>query len=387
MRRRRYLFLALAALTASACTDRSPLAPSLEVSGDEAAPSLDVLTWNVYVGARLENLLLVQDPNQIPFEVAAIVGQVVATDFPSRAEAIADQIEATRPDVISLQEVSEFRTQSPGDFLAGNPVAASTPFLDWLQILGDALAARGLSYDVAVRSQNFDIELPMVNFSTGGLDDVRLTDYDVVLVRSGVYWTNAASGNFAAALPIDLGGVQIAKPSGWASVDLDVAGEWYRYVNTHLEAADLAPGVVDPDLAALQAGQLYELSQIMDGSPHPVILTGDLNSAADGSTTTAYEDLLDDGFVDIWRTGQPRGAGYTANQAPDLQNATSQLYHRIDFVLFRNALSGTSGHLTGSARAELLGESPADRTPGGLWPSDHAGVYAELMLAPGAGNR
>ncbi len=384
---RRRAILLLAALPLAACTDESPLAPSLSSDPATGEPRLGVLTWNVYVGARVEDLLLVEDPGQIPFEVANLVGRVLATDFPARAEALADQIQIVAPDVISLQEVSLFRTQSPGDFLVGNPVAATDPFLDWLEILTNALAARGLSYEVASRSDNFDIELPIVNASTGGLDDIRLTDYDVILVRDGITWTDPAHGNYAATLPIELGGFTISKPSGWASVAVFSGGQWYRYFNTHLEPADVAPGVVEPSLAALQAAQLAELMSIMDASPDPVILTGDLNSAADGTSTPTYADLVADGFVDAWLTGQPHGAGYTANQAPDLLNSESQLFHRIDFVLFRDRVTGTAAHLPGAVQAELLGEEPADRTPGGLWPSDHAGVSAELELAPGTGLR
>jgi hypothetical protein len=57
-------------------------------------------------------------------------------------------------------------------------------------MLTQALANRGLGYSVAAMSTNFDIELPMVDFATGGLDDIRLTDFDVILVREDVAWTN-----------------------------------------------------------------------------------------------------------------------------------------------------------------------------------------------------
>lgn len=383
---KRHAKVLLAALVLAACSSEPLLDPTIaarQVGG--GAPKLDVMTWNVYVGAGLENLLLVTDPNQIPVEVANIVAQVVATDFPARAEAIADQIERLRPDVISLQEMSEFRTQSPGDVVFGNPTPATTPFMDWRTILDDALAARGLSYEIRAETMNFDIELPIVS-NTPLPDDIRLTDYDVILVREGVRWANAAGGNYAAALPIDLGGTTILKPSGWTSVDVEVHGKWYRYVNTHLESADVG-GVVDPQLAALQALQLAELSTILDGSPYPVILTGDFNSAAAGTTTDTYEDLLDGGFVDTWLAGKPLGPGFTSNQAEDLLNVESLLFHRIDFVLFRNRVTGTSGHLTGAAKSELVGEESADRTSNGLWPSDHAGVFTALSLAPGNGIR
>ena len=62
---------------------------------------------------------------------------------------------------MSLQEVSEFHVQSPGDFLVGNPTPAGTPVMDYLDMLLEALAARGASYTVAAKTRNFDIELPI----------------------------------------------------------------------------------------------------------------------------------------------------------------------------------------------------------------------------------
>jgi hypothetical protein len=45
---------------------------------------------------------------------------------------------------------------------------------------------------------------------------------------------------------------------------------------------------------------------------------------------------------------------------------------RIDLVLFRGDFEATG--------ADLVGEIPADRTPSGLCPSDHAGVAATLTF-------
>jgi len=45
---------------------------------------------------------------------------------------------------------------------------------------------------------------------------------------------------------------------------------------------------------------------------------------------------------------------------------------RIDLVLFRGAF--------GVADISLFGNQPADGTSSGLWPSDHAGVAATLLL-------
>lgn len=379
-------------LAVSAC-DRDSLTGPNEPSFDEdraGSPALDVLTWNAYVGARVEDLLLLQDPNQIPVEVAKLFAKVQATDFAERAEAIADQIGQTNPHVIGLQEITLFRYQSPGDFLIGNPTPATTPILDYLEILSQALQARGLGYTAAAMSTNFDVELPIAVFDEFGnligLDDIRLTDFDVILVRDDVLWENPQNDNFDAELEIQLGPFTIFKPSGWASVDITLKDLPYRFVNTHLEPADIAPGVVDPDLADLQAAQLAELLGVVDGSPYPVVMAGDFNSAADGSTTETYADVLEAGFVDAWLIGPPRGVGYTSNQDSELLNPVSQLFHRIDFVFYRDEFTDGTGHFQGAVMAEVVGEEQGDRTPSGLWASDHAGVSASLIIAPGLGH-
>jgi endonuclease/exonuclease/phosphatase family metal-dependent hydrolase len=383
---RRFIAPIILILALTACTDRSPLGPSSNANPERAgSPALDVLTWNIYVGAQVQDLLLIQDPNQIPFEVARMFGKIQATNFVERAEAIADQITHARPHVVGLQEVTSIRMQSPGDFLVGNPTPATTPVQDWLSILQQALADRGADYVVVATATNFDVEVPMVNFSTGGLDDVRLTDHDVLLVRSDVPWSNAHAGNYAAVLPISLGGLTLPKPSGWTSVDITLKGLPYRVINAHLEAADLAPGVLDPQLAALQYAQASELLAIADASPYPVVLVGDLNTAADGTTTTTYQDILAAGFVDAWTIGRPRGLGYSSGQDKDLRNPVSKLRHRIDFIFYRDERTRAGKSFNGSAHVELVGEEPGDKTATGMWPSDHAGVLGALRIAPGLG--
>ena len=130
--------------------------------------------------------------------------------------------------------------------------------------------------------------------------------------------------------------------------------------------------------------------QILDASPYPTILTGDLNSDASGCTTDTYPDLIEAGFVDAWLLGDGAGDGYTANEADDLQNPVSQLFHRIDFVLYRDAFTADSGKFQGDVDVTLVGDDPADRVETSfgysVWPSDHAGVIANLGIAPGLGH-
>ncbi len=381
------LTMLTAALVLTSCEPDKPFDPLFD-KVHAGSPALNVVSYNVYWGAHVEELLTA-DPSQIPIIAAGLWGDIQETNFPERAAAIAKQIEAADAHVVGLQEIALYRFEAESDYQGGPLPAPDAEYvlLDFLDVLIDALEARGLYYAAASKSENMDIELPMCTDPQlcFPLADIRLTDYDVVLVRGDVRWKKPAAGNFEAVLPIDIGDQTLFKPSGWASVDFKAGGKQFRFVNTHLEPADVLPdGGVHPDIAFIQAMQLQELMAIVGASPHPVIMVGDFNSNADGGTTPAYQDIRDAGFLDAWSVGEPSGKGYTANQAPDLLNSGSELYHRIDFIFSGDGIAGARGWSAEFVSAELLGEEQADRTESGLWPSDHAGVAATLRLAPGA---
>jgi hypothetical protein len=69
-------------------------------------------------------------------------------------------------------------------------------------------------------------------------------------------------------------------------------------------------------------------------------------------------------------------SGYTAGQTDDLTNVPSTIDHTVDYILHTD---GAMVSVTGSGA--IVGEELADRTPSGLWPSDHAGVVLTLHLA------
>ena len=341
------------------------------------------MSWNVYVGADLTQLLAVGSLEDVPCAVYGVWQDVIATDFPSRAVAIADQIEAARPHVIGLNEVSTFA------FTYG-----SSPDLVFLDVLQAELGARGLDYDASATSTNFQVALPIAytdQCPAQPADELTYTEYDVILVRDDVTTTGAANGTFAAVLPLPLpGGVTLEKPSGWAYADIVHKDLPYRVFTTHLEPADIGPCTTYPDLLELHNYQALELMGILAASPYPTVLTGDLNSDASGCTTPTYPDLIEAGFVDAWTLGRPLGDGFTANQDDDLRNGASALWHRIDFIMYRDEFTTRTGRFQGSAHADLVGEEPADRiaTSFGyrVWPSDHAGVVADLRIAPELGH-
>lgn len=315
---------------------------------------LTVMTYNVYVGSSAEPLLSVQELLQVPTEVAKMYTNVIASDFPSRAIGIAKSVKEHNPHVIGLQEISLIRRQSPGDFLPDNPTLAEDIVLDYLQLLMDALKAEGLEYKVAAQVENLDIEMPM--FAETGLDDIRLTDYDVILARSDVEITQQVTANFDSILQIEMLGLEI--PRGYAAVNAIIAGTTYRIVNTHLEA------FIEP----IRVAQTQELVDLLSEETLPIILLGDFNTRA--TEGTGYNIILDAGYVDVWQMDSEE-TGNTCCQDDDILNEISDLTVRIDQIFVRN-LNPTS------VVTHTVGDKPEDRLASGLWPSDHAGVVAQF---------
>lgn len=323
-----------------------------------------VMTQNVYEGVDAE-LSAVPTATSFPDllqKVAAVYQGYFARNFPERAAALAVEIEAKRPDLIGLQEAILVRTQSPPD---GPATPATTVALDYVQILLDALAARGLHYEVVVQSPNFDAELP----SALGFD-VRHTDREVILARadlktSDLKLSNAQGGNFVTncTIPSPIVG-PITFRRGWVAVDVKIRGKTFRLISTHLDRACL------PFTSAIQRAQAAEVLGGPAATELPVVLVGDFNSPGDGSGVT-YNDVIAAGFTDAALEARVGGIP-TCCQAADLLNPVSILNSRIDFVLFRGAFTVLG--------ADVVGDNPADRTPSGLWPSDHAGVAATLKL-------
>ena len=332
------------------------------LAGDGHAAKVRVMTRNLYLGADLAPAFAARTPAELIAAVTGIYATVLASNFPDRAQALADEIVKGKPDFVGLQEAELWRSQTPADF---SPVPnANRVEFDFVQILLDALAARGRPYAVVGMITNFDAEAPRA--IPGGFQDVRLTDRDVLIVRADhekhLSIANVHAENFRARLTITTAVLSVTVPRGWVSADVTEHGKTFRLVTTHLEA-------LHPVVNTLQGDELLAGPA---ATTLPVIVIGDLNSAADGSSTPTYANFVAAGFVDAWAVRHPNKAGYTCCEAEDLRNPTPTLTERIDFVLFKGAFR--VGHVW------LVGENSKDRTPSGLWPSDHAGVGARLKF-------
>jgi endonuclease/exonuclease/phosphatase family metal-dependent hydrolase len=320
---------------------------------------MTVMSRNLFIGASLDPIFAAQTFPELVGAATTVFLESRATRYAERMEAIADEIEETRPDVIGLQEVAIIRTDTPAD---GASTPAATVVDEFLDALLASLRARGLDYEVAAVVVNADAELP-----TALGFDVRATDRDVILVnadrRPKLKVTGAQGANFAATLVVPTVAGPIAFPRGWTAVDVKLRDERVRLVNTHLEGSS----------APVQVAQAQELLAGPAATAIPTLLVGDFNSRADGTGTPSYGLLRAAGFADAWDDTHPGDPGLTCCWETHLLSPVPPFDERIDLVLARGGFEALT--------AEIVGEDPVvDRTPSGLFRSDHAGVVTTLRL-------
>ena len=342
-----------------ACIALAGLVPAASQAGPGGSDAPSVMTRNLYLGADLTpvNTAAAQylgggiTLSQFMNEVADTRRYIEKTAFGVRAAAIAAEIDEHDPYLVGLQEVALYREGTLGD-----PAVETTVVESFEDELMAALAARGLSYEVAAKQQEADIPNAPAGVADDGtvyFKDTRLTMHDLILARTDLpkgrmVVSNPQSGNYGAAIPGPLGPFL----RGWTSVDVAIARKpALRFVNTHLEA-------FHDGIRTLQAQEL--VAGPLDTSK-AVILTGDLNSGP-GSNPNAYNVVLGAGFGDTGNTSP------TCCYSDDLLSGSFST--RIDHVLTRPGLTLST---------TVVGDEPGNRvtTPFGLsWPSDHGGVVA-----------
>jgi len=130
---------------------------------------------------------------------------------------------------------------------------------------------------------------------------------------------------------------------------------------------------LDSDVAPVREAQGAELRAGPANTSLPVIVAMDSNAQAFPlPQDPTYVDFIAAGYKDVWQELFPSLPGLTCCQSESDNNPVSQLYQRIDLIL-------TLGNVVAQDIA-LFGANSSTRTPDGLWPSDHAGVAAQLNV-------
>jgi endonuclease/exonuclease/phosphatase family metal-dependent hydrolase len=370
------------------CLPRNPIAPrrSLDAArgatltllafigaaacGEEAKGpdvTFKVMTRNLYLGADLLDVVMSPTPAEVPERLAKLWATMLKSDIPARAKLLAAEIAEEKPDLVGLQEVELFRTQTPSDFKFGQALVtnASDVRFDFLALLRAELDTLDARYVVAVEAPFTDAELPGA-LEAGALSDVRMTDRDVILVREGLAISKARHMPYSTFIPLPLGGpmgVTIPMRRGVGLVDVTHQGASFTFLNTHLEVGG---GPASP----FQESQANDLKKLLGATPGPLVAVGDFNSPPGGRGTKSY-GLLAEVLADVWTKLHPTVDGFTC--CTNLLEETRKDRERIDLVFTRGAVSAIEAH--------VVGIDPARRAPGGQWPSDHAGVVATIGVA------
>jgi endonuclease/exonuclease/phosphatase family metal-dependent hydrolase len=354
--------------------------------------TVSVMTRNIYLGGNInrpiraavdrtgrEGILALGHANHELREV------VTRTDFATRSRLLAAEIAAARPDLIGLQEVGLWRRGPMQLDRVGRPDATQVD-LDFLDMLLADLANSGARYEVVHVQQLSDVEAPAFTGdpyagTAGSAADVRLTDRDVILVRSeaGLQIEASGGGAYQQRFQVELGDTIFPFVRGYAWADVALGSARIRFVNTHLESQSA-------QLARAQAEEL--LNGPAGDMSLPTVIACDCNSnpaslAARSSVPigsgAAYRLITDGhGYTDLWLQQQGRnGPGNTAWLSELVNDETADFERRIDLVLARSA---PPGQIVAN-RAEVTGDGLSDRDPvSKLWPSDHAGVVVELRV-------
>jgi endonuclease/exonuclease/phosphatase family metal-dependent hydrolase len=381
---RRLLLPAICALFALALLlPGTAAAKQADHSDNGKGKVVNTMTRNLYLGANLTPAIGAKSLDEFVAANGQILREVTANDFPTRAKGLAQEILATKPDLVGLQEVALWRTGPPSLApVLGGPLTASTVRYDFLQLLLEQLNRGPDRYDVVVVQNEFDLEAPAdenkvagdgpqptVNAEING----RLTMRDVILARrgAGVHTSNPQSANFKTLLPVEILGAKLPIKRGWTATDAKVRGSgWFRFVNTHLEAFD--PAALVPSIRALQAAEL-----VAPGGPAtselPVVLVGDLNSDDDTvapGDRQAYLTLLAAGMVSR-STNNPLSCCLDSSLlAVGAGGSVADFDHQVDHIMTRDPDQIT---LESSIVTGLL---PVN----GFWNSDHAGVFSSLRF-------
>jgi endonuclease/exonuclease/phosphatase family metal-dependent hydrolase len=399
--------LLAAAPAQSVAPQAAPAVAPAEVVGKKKAPkdALKVLTLNLYLGGSLGPAIeAIETGGDFFGELKNLYDTVQKTDFPLRAKTIAQTVKKQNPDILTLNELSNWVIVKKSD-------GSSLENYDYLKILTKELNKAGMKFKVASLVDNAalppisGVGLPYVDPAVGcsPLAEVSLKallaapcqiafkDRDAVLYNTKSKKLKPlkakAKGTFKTQDEYDLLGQKISFSRGWASRAFTWQGKPFTMMTSHLEVESQdgkgTPGAtgIKNWPSKVQVAQGKELVKIAkkaatktDGR---VVLAGDLNSDANNQYSPTYKNLtkwFGDSYLQAGgKTGKEVGAtcchAGTLDSPDPLDSGDPVVPTRIDLVLTRKA--------TG-VRGEVIENTFQDSQP--IWQSDHYFYSAAVTL-------
>jgi endonuclease/exonuclease/phosphatase family metal-dependent hydrolase len=338
-----------------------PVLLCLSVGRPAAAGAIDisVMTQNLYLGANTDPLFAAKTLPELQAAIINAANSVQASNFQFlRAPAIAaEAAKAGGPLLIGLQEAEI--------------VGQGSVSVNYADTLIAALKTQGLNYTYMIPGVGAAVHTGLsLDSAAAGLPGFKLTDQDVVLVRTdvpGLKVTSVSAQTFTntGTVTSPLFG-PISLERGYVLVDATLDGVPFQFVSTHLDGS-----LPDGSRTSANPLEVDEILTALGATGQPQLVVGDFNATPSdlcAGLPCGPAELLAAGF-----TNTGAALGPTCCQSPDLSNAVSILNREYDYI-FETGFSSVDS-------AALVGNQPFENVPP-LWASDHAGVVATLTEVP-----
>jgi endonuclease/exonuclease/phosphatase family metal-dependent hydrolase len=366
----------LSGVTAGALVGAAIVALPVPAQAAKKGGELKVMTQNLYLGADLFPAVEAAGESTTAFLLAAakVYQEAMVSDFPTRAAAFAKTVKEQDPDIIGLQEVTNWITSR-------NSEGPALQNQDFLKIVKKALKAEGLEYKVVGISDNASLgPFPYIDPGSacgepGGMlpntwpCSIAMKDRDVILVNTktkGLSYSKKSveTGLYKAQQTFPVAGLTISFARGYVYADMTYKGAKFRFANTHLE--------VGGESEAIQEKQAKQFVKIVKKGAGTAIATGDFNTDAYGQySPESYKILTKSYFKDTWNRKKD-GEGLTCCQNAALSNPNNENTTRIDLVLRHGNVKAK-----GSVNTNV---TPFRESPAPLYEADHGGVVATLKV-------
>jgi len=365
-----------------------------------AQSSVVVMSRNIYLGADVGKALeLIPD---LPAAAQFMWDQMRKTDFATRAELLADEINQNQPDVIGVQEATIWRCQK-------NVWSKKTTVYDFIEILLGNLSGK---YVVAefngVKAYNPGFSISPIPYLTRVEDPKVFKELfsqntascgfetgDLLLVKKQLQnqIINLGNSEYEATYSIVPTIMTVYRGYSWA--DIKINGVPTRFITTHLES------LWDENKVPNSARQARQLILDTKNTAMPLIVMGDFNSdprdprgsnsanpgeqpvesescPIKSSICNAYKLMIESGFKDAGPNSlDPKNFSWGMNAYLTGADEARRVFaekmgnefgftDRLDYIFYKNGVN--------FKESKIFGLKPK-------YPSDHAGVVANLEVS------
>ncbi len=329
--------------------------------GTTTEDSVRIMNLRFGIGAEFTDAFEAQSFPEFLDIAVEIYGNMLASEPEVRAQEMADQILAERPDFVALDAVTKVVVSGPG--AAG---------LDHFPVFMAALTERGLNYSVV--AQQLRAEFPPLPLAPplcepGASCTILLTGTDYILKNDDnpdLEVSNPQAAHFDNQIVYKIAIYEFTFGRGWVSIDVVVHGDKkFRMINARIDRGAVPVDGSQSQLQALQAQEILDGPSQYDDGGTVLVVT---HNSGGADNTEAYDVLTANGYEDTDLTGNP---DFTCCQTEELDDPVSTLSSRDDYVLVLGDLESGGTYVTGTEPFQM--EFP-------YWADSHAFLFADVRI-------